>query len=441
MALLVLCVGAAVATAVMWATQRDTGSPSQAAAVADDPLGGAVIRRVAPTVAPTSAAAPMPVSDVVATAAPSVAAPTSVADVAGTAPPTMAVPTTTAVPATTLVPADGRTAAERTLELVTVIGGDIAPKSIVHSGHGRFIAQNMMYRHTVTVYDRTLAHVATIPDSVDLSQHGFADSPGSWQGSPVEAAFTGDGRYAYVSNYQMFGPGYDNAGGDGCDAGGWDDSFVYRLDLDAARIDQVIPVGAVPKYVSVTPDDRLVLVTNWCSFDMSVIDTATAAEVARIPLGRHPRGIAVTSDSATAYVAVMGSQDVAVVDLAGMTVSWISGMGISPRHLVLDSEDRYLYASLNGEGTVAKVDLATAAVVAKVATGAAPRSMAISDDGSALYVVNYTANTVSKVRTADMAEVQEVAGAGKPIGITYDAAARQVWVANYGGSIQVFADR
>ena len=434
-----------MATAVLWAAPWDRGSGSQAVAVPDDPLGGALIRRVGSTPTATST---VPPSAAESTTVLPTTVPRSAVD-STTVPPTTVprsavvstnVPSTT-VPPTTLVPDDGRTAADRQLELVTTIGGDIAPKSIVHSGGGRFIAQNMMYRHTVTVYDRSLVEVATIPDSVDLSQYGFADAPGAWQGSPVEAAFTGDGRYAYVSNYQMFGPGFTNAGSDGCNAGEWDGSFVYRLDLDAASIDQVIPVGAVPKFVAVTPDDRLVLVTNWCSFDMSVIDTATASEVARVPLGRHPRGIAVTSDSAIAYVAVMGSQDVAVIDLADLTVTWISGVGISPRHVVLDPDDRYLYATLNGEGTVAKVDLATAAVVAKVATGSAPRSMAISDDGTALYVVNYTSNTVSKVRTADMTETQEVAGAGRPIGIAYDAAARQVWVANYTGSIQVYADR
>ena len=42
-----------------------------------------------------------------------------------------------------------------------------------------------------------------------------------------------------------------------------------------SAIDQVIPVGAVPKYVAVTPDDKTVLVTNWCSWDLSVIDVAT----------------------------------------------------------------------------------------------------------------------------------------------------------------------
>ena len=66
-----------------------------------------------------------------------------------------------------------------------------------------------------------------------------------------------------------------------------------------------------------TPDGRQVLVTNWCSADLSVIDAATAKEVARMPLrGEHPRGIAVSPDSRTAYIALMGSDRLVRVDLA-----------------------------------------------------------------------------------------------------------------------------
>ena len=83
------------------------------------------------------------------------------------------------------------------------ITGSISPKSIVHSGDGLFFAQNMMYRHTITVYDRDMELVATIPDTVDLS--GFGHS-GEYKGAPVEAAFSSDGSTAYVSNYQMYGP-------------------------------------------------------------------------------------------------------------------------------------------------------------------------------------------------------------------------------------------
>lgn len=331
-----------------------------------------------------------------------------------------------------------------TLTHVGEIRGAITPKSVVFSGVDLFFAQNMMYRHTITVYDRSLSLVGTISDRVVLSDFGVAGaSPGTaYRGSPVEAAFTSDGRYAYVSNYQMFGPGYSRPGGDSCSPGTWDNSFLYRVDVESLTIDQVIGVGPVPKFVAVTPDDTRVLVTNWCGYDLSVVDVSTGTEVARVPVGRFPRGIAVTGDSSTAYIAVMGSRDIAVVDLDNLSapLSWIRGVGTSPRSLVLSGDDRYLFATLNQGSGVVKIDLASRAVVGRAATGAAPRSMSISDDGTAIFVVNYHSDTLSKVRTADMVELQRIATPDRPIGITYDPRTRRVWVATYGGTIQIYED-
>lgn len=327
-----------------------------------------------------------------------------------------------------------------TLDLVEVarIGGPISPKSIVHSGEGLFFAQNMMYRHTVTVYDRDHQLVATIDDAVDLAAH---DRNGEFQGSPVEAAFTSDGSSAYVSNYQMYGPGFSRPGDDDCNKGDWDGSFVYRIDTETLGIVETIPVGAVPKFLAVTPDDRYLLVSNWCSFDVSVIDLESGAEVGRPEVGRHPRGIAVSPDSLTAYVAVMGSRDLVTVSLPELDLGRIPSVGANPRHLVMAPDGRSLYVSLNGESRVAKVDLATNAVTASVATGSAPRTMAISGDGSALYVVNYESDTLSKVDTAELTLIDEVGVPHHPIGVTYDEDTRKVWVSSYSGLITVFEER
>ena len=344
-------------------------------------------------------------------------------------------PTTTTTTTTTLPPSTSLQ-----LEEVATITGDISPKSIVATGDGLFFAQNMMYRPTITVYDRDYELIATIPDTVNLADFGLGDYEGDHRGAPVEAVATSDGKYVYVSNYQMYGDGYGRAGGDGCNLADWDESFVYRISTTDLEIDQVIPVGAVPKFLAITPDDGLVLVSNWCSFDLSVIDTESGKEIGRIPLGRHPRGIAVTDDGATAYVAVMGSRDIAIVDLGSLDVEWLSNIGTSPRHVVLDPNDRRLYATLNGDGTVVAIDLASGDVTHRIRSGAAPRSMTISDDGLSLYVVNYNSDTVSKIDTTAMEVVQTVDVPHHPIGITFDSADREVWVASYSGTISVLRE-
>ena len=138
-------------------------------------------------------------------------------------------------------------------------------------------------------------------------------------GAPVEAAFTPDAKYAYVSNYSMYGVGQGPEGSDTCtpesaQAAGDTPSYVYRVDTATLAIDQVIQVGLVPKFLQVTPDGRYVLVANWCSWNLSVIDVAQAKVVATLTMGAYPRGIAVSPDSSTAYVAIMGGDNVVKVN-------------------------------------------------------------------------------------------------------------------------------
>jgi YVTN family beta-propeller protein len=324
------------------------------------------------------------------------------------------------------------------LTLVNKITGNITPKSVAVSPKGLIFAQNMMYRHSVTVYDGTGTLVRTIPDSVELHGLGLTSYPAGqvYRGAPVEAAFSPDGSHAYVTNYLMSGPGFTHPGDDVCSPhSSLDTSFVYRIDITRLVVDQAIAVGSVPKFIAVSPDGRWVLVANWCSYDLSVIDATSGLEVKRLHLGPYPRGIAIDAASKIAYVAVMGTRDIATVDLNDFSLGWIHNVGQDPRHIVLSPNGLFLYVTNNGEDTVAKIDIVTSKVVARVHTGDAPRSMTISSDGTALYVVNYFSNTVSKIRADDMVVVQTMSTPVHPIGITYDANTRTVWVACYSGVI------
>jgi YVTN family beta-propeller protein len=352
---------------------------------------------------------------------------------------------TTTVPTTTTTTAPP--SAERRLQLVRTVTaadgtGPLSPKSVVASGTGVVYAQNMIYNHSVTGFDADGNHVATIDDTVDLAAFGVEGyPPGEVQGGPVELAFSPDTGKAYTSNYSMYGPGFAHEGTDTCAPGdGIDPSFVYRIDVATHTIDQVIPVGAVPKYVATTPDGRYVLVTNWCTYDLSVIDVAAGREVQRLEMGAYPRGIAVAPDSSRAYVAIMGGSELKAVDLSSFAVETFATVGAGPRHVVVSPDGAQLYVSLNKEGRIVKVDRSTGEVVGSVATGSAPRTMDIAADGRSLYVVNYDSSTVSKVTTADMVEVQELATAHHPIGVTYDPSTSRVWVACYGGEIEIYDD-
>jgi YVTN family beta-propeller protein len=325
------------------------------------------------------------------------------------------------------------------LALVKTITGDISPKSVRSSGTGLVSAHNMMYRHSVTIYDsNTQELIKRIPDSVKLSDFGYPKYSGTYKGSPVEGAFSPDGQYLYVTNYAMYGKGFNKEGTDICSpANGFDSSFVYRINLSDYKIDGVYAVGSVPKVIEVTPDNKYILVTTWCSYTLDVISVANQKKVKSIKIGRYPRGIAVSADSSKAYVAEMGGSNIHEINLTDFSKKLIP-IGVNPRAIVLSPDNSKMYVTLNMAGKVAAWDLIKNKSLGSVKTGKAARSLAISSDGTALFVVNFLSGTLSKVRASDLKVLQTVKVCASPIGITYDEPTSRTWVACYGGSIKVF---
>ncbi len=340
-------------------------------------------------------------------------------------------------------PVDLRPSDELRMRLVTEITGRLNPKSVEASQNGLIFAQNNIYRHTISVFDRDFRLVKTLRDSIVLSDWGYPQYPERVQGGPVEAAFSPDGRFAYITNRSMYGPGFPRPGPlvDPCSpASGIDRSFVVEYDVERLRKTRVFQVGSLPKDLIVTPDGTTLLVSNWCSYDVSVVDLASGKEISRIDTDPYPRGVAVDPTSTYAYVAHLGSNDIARVDLETGRMREIRDVGPSPRDVLMSPDGRFLYVSLDQGGGVAKVDIERDRVIKRVSTGQEPRSMAMAPDGRSIYVVNWASGTASKIRTADMKVLQTVQTGYHPIGVTYDNATRQVWVSTYPGTIRVYQE-
>lgn len=331
-------------------------------------------------------------------------------------------------------------AASTVMSEVETITGEITPKSVVASGDGLVIANNMMYSHTVTVYDAEERElVQTLDDSLDFAEYGVDGYDGEVSGAPVEAVWTEDGQYAYVSQYQLTGHGATAE--DNCTGGeNIAESVVYRYSVAEEDWDQVIEVGRVPKFVALSPGDEQLLVSNWCDQSLSVVDTETGRETEQIPLNSMPRGIEVLPDGQTAYVTAMYANEVYKVDLETGESELAFTTGERPRHLVLSEDGEYLYLTIAGANQLLKIEADSGEILDDVTTGLEPRSMDISTDGTALYVVNYDENTVSKYDAETLEELQREPTGGLPVGVTYEPVTNTVWVANYAGSLTVFDD-
>src|ERR1700722_5235441 len=100
------------------------------------------------------------------------------------------------------------------------------------------------------------------------------------------------------------------------------DGGVSIINVGSKKVPETLHVG--PKSTNrlkITPDGKLVLLSDRDGGELVVLDRVTRKERARLKMGRYPEGIQITPDSSRAYVAQEGANDIAIVDLKTLTVS------------------------------------------------------------------------------------------------------------------------
>lgn len=316
--------------------------------------------------------------------------------------------------------------------------GALTPKSIVHNGNGVFAAQNMMYNHSICFYDRSFDLIKILKDKVKLSNYGFCDLDHWYQGSPVECDFSSDGRFAFVSNYKLYGKGFRSDADDNCRINGEHErGYIYKIDTDNFQIVEVFEVGSVPKYVYYLDGYNILAVSNWCSGTVSLIDLAQGKTTHEIAVGAYPRGLAFYEGQL--MVALMGEDKVVSIDLEGGEITQRFEVGAGPRDLHVDSTKGLLYISLNNENALAVYDLRQKRIKVKRRLGQLPRSMALSENGQWLFVCLYGENKVAILDASNAKILSKITSCYKPIGIEYDDEKNQLWVACYGGEISIYS--
>ena len=136
--------------------------------------------------------------------------------------------------------------------------------------------------------------------------------------------------------------------------------------LDVASMKKIgsIAVGQGPHNVQVSPDGKLVSVTNngqpstatgkvanqhmgesghdtmAAIGEVWPIDIATDAIVAKVPVGAHPAHVVVSGDSRFAYVTNAVANTVSVVDVAGRTVIATIRVGMSPHGMRISPDGK-----------------------------------------------------------------------------------------------------
>jgi YVTN family beta-propeller protein len=360
-------------------------------------------------------------------------------------------PTTSAEP----LPAAAAPAAEpaalgpvRTLELrpLKTFPGAVAPKSVVLSPDGRWAAVM-----NLEGMDAWLIDVQTLEIARHIDFAPFREPAKGWDYAkkkpipsfaqkPVEATFSNDSRYLWMSLHNGASVVvYDLEEKDEVPA----TALSYRAMIREAdgskhvwRLPR-IPTGKTPKVVEITPDSKYVVVANWHSGSITVIDAAERKVVATVQSGASPhfipRGLAISPDSRTAWVANMGGGTISTIDLEKLEKVREDAITRNPRHLALSRDGRTLYISENAGGEVLKYDLVDEKVVARSAVGSQARTIALSHDERVLYAVSNEDGKIVALRAGDLSHLFDAPFVA-PMGVAISPDDRRIWVTSYTGA-------
>ena len=210
----------------------------------------------------------------------------------------------------------------------------------------------------------------------------------------------------------------------------------------------LIKTGKTPKIISRTSDNKYLLVSNWHSYNVSVLEMDQeqypyAKIVSTVPVSSIPRGIAVDDKNSRSYVAIMGGASITVINNSVWMKETDIEVASNPRHVVIDSLGR-LFVSYNSLAKVACIDGITGKTLFTASTHAQPRTIILSKNHKFLFVTCYSSDYVDvfKINGDSFTKVTSLPCKGHPVGVDIfeDNEKLEAWVCSYSnGTISVFS--
>ena len=230
---------------------------------------------------------------------------------------------------------------------------------------------------------------------------------------------------------------------------------VSVFDATSFKVLTSVRVGKMPHNVQMSPDGKIVWVTNNGEPDpgaMSghqdmnkaahaemakpgavwLIDTGTDAVIAKIPVGLHPAHVVLTPDGRFAYITNGGDNSVTVIDAAARSVVATIAVGKFPHGLRFAPDGRQAYvANLKG-GTVSVIDVATHKEIAQIPVGKGPAQVGFTPDGLLAFVSLSEEKAIAVIDPVTRKLTRKVSVGTVPIQLSATPDSRTLLVANQG---------
>ncbi len=155
---------------------------------------------------------------------------------------------------------------------------------------------------------------------------------------------------------------------------------------------------ASPLEVLPSPDGARLYVLCQQSEDVRVLNASTYAVIKTIPVGRVPRGISLSPDGTQLFVTNTWEDTLSVIDTRALAVTATWPVGAEPSSVLEDRGGKRLFVANRISNDVAVLNAQTGAEEKRLLAGRGASYLAQSPDGSKLYVTHVYPNA-ARTRT------------------------------------------
>jgi len=277
-----------------------------------------------------------------------------------------------------------------------------------------------------TFQGNILAYVANLESSsvsvIDTNTNMVIKTIAVFDG-PVALNISPDGSLVYVADTDIFQTG----------------ATVSVISGALQEIVNILNVGLGPYSIGVTFNDQQVYVVS--AFDSpgiaSAINTSNN-EITNITVGEVPTSVTITPDSSKVVIANFHSDNIQIIDtntnIAGAPIntgSEPSGAAVTP-----DGSQAYVVNIFSSPGVITAIDLKTNIPTNIPVIGNRPNSLAITPDGTKVYSVSYNSmfNNINVISTATNTVIDTISGLFGAFGIVINKEGTKAYISRINGN-------
>ena len=172
--------------------------------------------------------------------------------------------------------------------------------------------------------------------------------------------------------------------------------FISVVDTDTRAEQARIAVGDEPIQIIAGPAGYFLYVSNLSSNEISVISAATFQEVERIETAVQPLDMAISPNGSTLYATNSGAGTLTIVDLETRSArtAWLAGLSTGPYGIAARNDKVFATDLTNDQLLIMDSE---GIIQSRIDVAPQPRSMALSPDGKLLYITSMGENVLTVI--------------------------------------------